>query len=77
MFGSNQVSDKELLKTVNRRLTRGGGGSVAATVQRGTVTLTGKLQYEAQRRPIMKVVSSIAGVRNVNDQLQLVIKRPN
>ena len=72
MFGKNEVSDKELLKTVNRRLDRAGGGSqsrVAASVQRGTVTLSGKIQYENLRTPIMKAASSVSGVRNVIDRL--------
>ena len=73
MFGRNEVPDKALLKTVNRRLDRTGTGSqskVTASVQRGTVTLTGKLQYENQRAPIVKAISSVAGVRQVIDQLQ-------
>ena len=72
MFGKNEVSDKELLKTVNRKLDRAGGGSqsrVAASVQRGTVTLSGKIQYENLRTPIVKAASGISGVRNVIDQL--------
>ena len=72
MLGKNEVSDKELLKTVNRKLDRAGGGSqsrVAASVQRGTVTLSGKIQYENLRTLIVKAASSISGVRNVIDQL--------
>jgi osmotically-inducible protein OsmY len=76
MFSDNQMSDKELLRTVSRRLQRGGGGGVAVDVQRGTVTLRGKVRYEAQRRPILKIVNSIAGVRRVIDQLQLQPIRP-
>ena len=77
MFGANQTSDKELSKTVNKRLVRAGGGShtrLAAAVHQGTVTLTGLLRYEAQRRPILKAMSSIAGVSHVIDQLQLMPK---
>lgn len=73
MFGKNQVTDKELQKTVTKRLERTGTGSqskVSAMVRRGAVTLTGKLQYERQRNPILKAVQSIAGVKQVIDQLQ-------
>ncbi|WP_442485337.1 BON domain-containing protein [Aeoliella sp. SH292] len=73
MFGQNQQSDKELQKTVSKRLERTGTGSqskVQAVVRRGAVTLTGKLQYERQRSPILKAVQSVAGVRQVIDQLQ-------
>jgi osmotically-inducible protein OsmY len=78
MYGRNQISDKDLLKTVNQRLMRAGGSSqtrVTATVQGGMVTLTGTLQYAIQRSPIVKSVTNIAGVRRVLDQLQLVERK--
>ena len=74
MFGGSETTDKALLKSVNRRLERSGAGSqskVSALVQRGTVTLTGKLQYENLRIPIVKAIRGVAGVRGVVDQLQL------
>jgi osmotically-inducible protein OsmY len=73
MFGKNEVPDKELLKMVNRKLSRAGTGSqshVSASVQRGNVTLSGKIAFENQRSPIVKAVSSVPGVRAVNDMLQ-------
>lgn len=77
MFGGKEMSDKELLKTVNRRLARGGGASLTASVQSGTVTIAGRLQYEAQRRPILKILNGIAGIRRVIDQLQVATRRPS
>jgi osmotically-inducible protein OsmY len=75
MFGKSRTSDKELAKTVNSRLMRAGGGShLTATVEQGTVTLTGKIRYEAQRRPILNAINSIAGVSRVIDQIQLMPK---
>jgi osmotically-inducible protein OsmY len=73
MFGSNEIPDKTLLQTVNRRLDRTGISSqskVTAAVQRGAVTLTGKLQYENQRSQILRAVRNLTGVRQVIDQLQ-------
>jgi len=73
VFGKNQVTDKELQKTVTKRLERTGMGSqskITAMVRRGAVTLTGKLQYERQRNPILKAVQAVAGVKQVVDQLQ-------
>jgi hypothetical protein len=72
MFKNDKNDDAALLKLVNQKLSRGGGGSqsrITATVQRGTVTLMGKLQYDAQRAPLTKAVASVAGVRRVIDQL--------
>ena len=76
MFGGSDVTDKALLKAVSQRLTRGAGSSsrVSATVQSGTVTLTGKLQYDAQRGPLVKLVARVPGVRRVNDQMTLTPK---
>jgi osmotically-inducible protein OsmY len=73
MFSRNQVPDKELLKMVNRKLSRTGTGSqshVTATIRQGTVTLSGKISYENQRTPLVKAVSSVPGVRSVTDMLQ-------
>lgn len=72
MFQNDKNNDAALLKAVNQKLSRGGGSSqsrATAMVQRGMVTLTGKLQYDAQRAPLIKAVASVAGVRRVVDQL--------
>jgi len=74
MFGSEPVADKALLKKVNQRLERTGLGSrrrVNVTISRGQVTLSGNIQYEHQRRPALKAVSAVEGVRGVLDNLQL------
>jgi hypothetical protein len=80
MFGRNQVSDRDLLKTIQQRLARTGTASsskVNVVVQQGNVTLTGTLQHAIQRDPIVKAVSRVAGVRRVSDLLQLVAKKRN
>jgi osmotically-inducible protein OsmY len=73
MFGRNAMPDKDLLKGVNQRLARTGTSQskVSAAVQHGTVTLTGDLQYEGQRGPIVKAASRAPGVRQVVDQMKL------
>jgi hypothetical protein len=77
MFNRSEVSDKELLKTVNARLARTGTGSkVSATVSRGAVTLSGNLRYAAQRGPIVSAANGIAGVRQVIDRMQCAPKQP-
>ncbi len=71
------VTDKVLLQKVNQRLQRMGGaqGHVNASVRSGDVTLTGTLQYEIQRHPIVKAANSVGGVRRVIDQLQIEQKK--
>jgi osmotically-inducible protein OsmY len=77
MFGNNKISDKDLLKSINQRLTRAGASSqsrITAMVQQGNVTVSGSLQYPYQRAAIIKAIERIAGVRRVVDQLQLVAR---
>jgi osmotically-inducible protein OsmY len=71
MFGNDAATDKALHKMVMRRLQRSGSqGGLNAVVQRGSVTITGKLQHESQRLVVIKALRSVSGVRNVIDQLQ-------
>ena len=77
-FGRNQVSDRDVLKSVNQRLARTGTASqskVNVSVQQGIVTLTGSLQYAIQRSSILKAITRVPGVSRVVDQLQLVAKK--
>ena len=78
MFSHDKKSDKDLLKAVNKRLMRAGAGSQArltAAVQQGTVTLSGTLRHAIQRKPIVKAINGIAGVRRIIDQLQLAPRK--
>ena len=72
LVSNSNVSDKTLQQQVSQKLSRtgtGGQSRVRFSVANGTITLAGSLQYEAQRRPIVKAISSVAGVRRVVDQL--------
>jgi osmotically-inducible protein OsmY len=69
VFG-NQVPDKTLLKEINRKLMRTGTQSkISACVRGGYVTLTGNLQYEHQRRSLIRAANQVSGVRQVVDQM--------
>jgi hypothetical protein len=75
---SNAVPDRTLLQKVNQRLMRmSGGSSVKAAVSRGDVTLSGMLPYETHRLPLIKAVNSVAGIRRVIDQLQVMVLKKN
>jgi len=70
--------DRTILTKVNQRLIRTGMGAsshVTATVRSGDVTLSGTIQYEYQRRTILKAASGVEGVRQVVDLLQLDTKQ--
>ena len=78
MFGAKPISDKDLLKSVNQKLSRTGTSSnsrVSASVRQGTVTLSGELNYEIQRNALIKAAARVEGVRQVFDQMQIVVKK--
>ncbi len=78
MLRTNEVSNKDLLKSVNQRLGRtgtSGHSRVAAGVQHGVVTLTGTLDHEMHRRAIVQAASRAPGVRQVVDQMTLITKK--
>lgn len=67
-----QVSDKELLKSVNKKLMQRAGGSgnkVSATVASGMVTLAGVLGQEHVRRSLISSMAGINGVKRVVDTM--------
>jgi osmotically-inducible protein OsmY len=68
----NRVPDKVLMNKVTQRLSQCGAGAqlrVNATIRNGTVTLSGMLDFDYQRKPILRAVSGVQGVRNVVDRL--------
>jgi osmotically-inducible protein OsmY len=66
-------SDRAVLQKVQNRLSRLGGAQngVKVSFAGGNVVLSGTIQYEMQRKSIMKVATSIPGVRRVIDQLAM------
>ena len=74
-FGK-QVPDKTLLNEVNKKLMRTGiQTKVTASVNGGSVTLTGALQHENQRRTLIRAVNQVSGVRQVVDQMTVQPKK--
>jgi osmotically-inducible protein OsmY len=74
MLRQQSIPDKTILKDVNKRLTRTGMGSrcrVAVTVRGGQVTLSGQMQYENQRRPIVQAVNRADGIKGVIDHMTI------
>ena len=69
-----QVPDKRLLQKVEQRLSRTGLGTqskITVLVRNGDVTLSGTLQYDSQRRPVLQAARGVEGVRQIVDQLQV------
>ena len=71
MFGKETISDKTILRNVNKQLAKTGMGRsrISATVRGGQVTLTGQLEHERQRRPITQTLRRVDGMRGVTDRI--------
>ncbi|MEO1619252.1 MAG: BON domain-containing protein [Planctomycetota bacterium] len=69
----NQIPDKTLQKNVDRKLMQKcpGSSGVSATVRGGDATVTGMLKNEYERKPIVRCVAAVQGIRRVVDQLQV------
>lgn len=70
----SEVSDRTILQKVNQRLERMSSGAqsrITASVSRGDVTISGTLQYEMQRSPLIRAATSVPGIRRVIDHLQV------
>jgi osmotically-inducible protein OsmY len=78
MFGKEPIPDNRILKDVNKRLAKAGGGRtrILATVRNGQVTVSGQIQYENQRHPVVQAVSRVDGVKGVSDQITLASREP-
>jgi osmotically-inducible protein OsmY len=78
MYRQKIPTDKELLNTVNQKLSRTGTTSnsrVSASCRQGSVTLNGTINHEIQRGALIKAASRVEGVKQVFDQMELVIKK--
>lgn len=72
------VSDRELQKSVDRKLMQRGNGAgckVSGVVAAGAVTLSGTIGNESQRRPIVSAMNGISGIKRVNDSITLTPPR--
>jgi osmotically-inducible protein OsmY len=70
-----RVPDKTILNQINQRLSRTGTGGqcrVVATVLKGVVTLSGTIQYDYQRKHVLRTASGVSGVGRVEDRLQVM-----
>ena len=77
MSFKNQIPDKTLLKSVLQNMMRKGvkANRVKATVQSGSVTITGTIDYDHERRSIVNSVNTTSGVKRVVDQLRVEKKK--
>lgn len=72
----NSVPDKTLLRDINKKLLRAGTQTkIVASVNCGCLTLTDTLQFEIQRRPILRAVNQVSGVRRLMDQMTMRPKK--
>jgi len=69
--------DSDLEKAIHDRLQKAGihMDEIRPIVDNGNVRLVGTLHFETQRRGILKIVTSIDGVKRVEDQLLVEMKK--
>ena len=75
MRKKDPVSDRVISQKVGQQLQNRGMRSpchVTVLSQKGTVTLTGKIQYDHQRRIAVQATQGVDGVQRVVDRLQLI-----
>jgi osmotically-inducible protein OsmY len=77
MLKKNIIPDRTIDQKVGQQLSNRGMRppcKVAASSHDGTVTLTGKIQYEHQRAAFIQTARRVEGVQRVVDQLQVIVK---
>ena len=77
MFKQNIIPDRSIDQKVGQQLSNHGMRppcKVMASSKGGTVTLTGKIQYEHQRNSFIQTARRVEGVQRVVDQLQVIVK---
>ncbi len=68
----NKIPDKTLMRSVTQKLAQrcsGSGSKINVDVMSGTVTLTGALAQEYQRKAILSSMHTITGVTRVVDKM--------
>lgn len=73
----DRVPDKRLTQMINKRLARTGVSQckISVSVRNGYVTLSGTIQFDYQRKAILRAAQGVEGVRQVVDQLSVVPRR--
>jgi osmotically-inducible protein OsmY len=77
MPNKDPVSDRAISQRVSQQLQNRGMRApcqIAVNSHKGTVTLSGKIQYDHQRRIVMQAVQGVSGVQRVVDRLQLIAR---
>jgi osmotically-inducible protein OsmY len=79
MLKRDPIPDNLLNQKVTQQLSNRGIRSpckVAVSIQKGSVTLSGLIQYEHQRQFAMQAANQIEGVKRVVDQLRVIPRTP-
>ena len=72
----NAIPDKTLLRDVSKKLLRSGTQTkITPSVSGGCLTLSGTLHNEIQRRPILRAVNQVSGIKRVVDQMTVQNKK--
>ncbi len=73
-----QIPDKNLQRSVDQKLIQraaGSGSKISAAVSAGTVTLSGVLGQEYQRRALISALNGVSGVHRIIDTMTVAPPR--
>ena len=70
----DQIHDQVMRKLANDPVVKGGGFKI--DVKDGAVTIRGAVEKEKQKERAEKLTRKIAGVKHVNNELQVVQRQP-
>ncbi len=73
----DRVPDKRIAQQVSKRLARTGVSQckISVSVRNGYVTLSGTIQFEYQRKAMIRAAQGVEGVRQVVDQMTVQSRR--
>jgi len=71
------ATDHELEKGIHEQLVKVGASPdrIRAIVDDGKVTMVGTLDFESQRRTVLKAVNGVDGIREVIDKMLVAMPR--
>jgi osmotically-inducible protein OsmY len=81
VFSRHQpIADSKIIQAITRRLANCGvraPSRVLVACSGGRVTISGAIQYEHMRHPVLRAAQGVEGVRNVLDLLTRIAATPH
>jgi len=79
MMSQGKIDDPTISRKVTEKLSGAGIRApcrVTVASSKGSITLSGSIQFEHQRHAALRAVKSVTGVQRVVDQMKVTPKQP-